>query len=231
VLPDEDAIELGSAFDLPDIDLPDIDLPDIDLGDIDLPDIDLGDIDLDDIDLDDIDLGSSAGNEPNSDLPHTSRPTLSNEEQAGCKLYSSGAYMQINTPLWGGKEPTGQYGVAHQQLQAAFAKAEPFDEPVVVHRGLTFDEATLKKWIKDFQQAKDTSTSTVMDGYISTSTKQDNAFAGNLVMKIKAKKGLDLKPYSHYPHENELLLNHQSAFKVLSIQKKGNQWHVEMEQL
>ena len=73
-----------------------------------------------------------------------------------------------------------------------------------------------------------------MGRYTSTSTfDHPGDFAGNITIKITAKKGLDTKPYSYHPSENEILLDHHSKFKIHKVEqdKESGVWTVHAEQL
>jgi hypothetical protein len=57
------------------------------------------------------------------------------------------------------------------------------------------------------------------------------SFRGNVTLKINAVHGLDMKPHSQLPTEEEFLLPHGSRFKVKAVTKKGDGYHVELDQL
>ena len=50
-------------------------------------------------------------------------------------------------------------------------------------------------------------------------------------LKIKAIRGLDVKPYTHYPHENELLLDPHARFRVVDYKLTDNKLRVELLQI
>ncbi len=81
----------------------------------------------------------------------------------------------------------------------------------------------------------------MLHGYSSTTTNKDlvTEFAGSrnpIHFKITANKGLDTRPYSEQPQEDEVLLNNASSFRVKSIKEDrmpdGRDYHVvELEQI
>lgn len=170
---------------------------------------------------------------PNDAAPAASRPKLSTTEAAAAENYSRWHYGPMNKALYGGKPSAAdlkEVTPTHKALQSAFAVAKPFDHPVQVQRAMQLDPHTLHAYVSKLQAAHDAGGEVELKGYQSTATGPDNKFKGNVQISIAAVHGLDLKPYSHSPDENELLLNTNSKFKVKSITVKGGVHHIELEQ-
>lgn len=178
-----------------------------------------------------------AANGPNAKLPDAARPDLTMAEKVAAQVYTSGVFREINKPLWEQKEPAGKFAGTHKQLQSAFDKLKDFPKPVKVYRGLRLEQAQLKAFVDKFRDGQKGSEAVVLPGYQSTSTGGlVSSFTGNVEMEIEAKRGLDLKPVTHYPHENELLLDHNSFFEVSGVeevpQPSGNpRWRIKLRQL
>lgn len=166
-------------------------------------------------------------------VPEQSRPKLTLDEAQAVLTYSSNDYQDINPPLWGGKVPNPPHDKTHKFMQDAFAKCKPFDTPVTVTRGLSFDPGPpTDNFLKKFKDAAGTDTLVPLTGYISTGTAgTPPTFKGNIEFVILAKQALDLQPYSFYPKEKELLINHNTPVKVHSCKQTGNKWVVTVEQI
>lgn len=191
-------------------------------------------------------------NAPSGALPPGSRPDgLSDLERGALQKYSYKNDRPLNGMLrgregWDAGTPynRGFYEEMHAQLQAAFAKAPVLAKPVRVVRGMKIDDpAALDKFVRGVAKAHESGMAVQLDGYTSTTTGQGvlaklglapgipKAFRGNVTMKINAVHGIDMGPHSRLPGEAELLLNHGSRFKVRSVVKKKDGYHVELDQL
>lgn len=163
---------------------------------------------------------------PNPALPDAARPTLERAEISALKYYSGGGYVGINKFVRGqGDHGDEHYAEQHTALQTAFAKAVPFEKPVTTYRVMqlrNLEDADLATFLASLDRsAKDGSTVSI-PGYTSTTT--DKAWADRLaegpdgqdtLVEFVAHKGLDVKPYSQKPEERELLLDHNSQFRVI----------------
>ncbi len=178
--------------------------------------------------------GPDKNNVPNTHLPDESRPHLNAAEFKAIEKYSSYAYDKLNEALRTGRPLTDPdlQGV-HDTLQAAFAKAKPLPKPILVSRGMTVDKAGLKAFAAKMESAAANGASAELGGYYSTSTSGvPDGFRGNVEFKIMAKRGLDLKPYSALPTEDEFLLDSTSEFKPTRVERLGdNKVIVHMEQV
>lgn len=172
-----------------------------------------------------------AKNKPNPTLPEESRPSLSDKEAVALQRYTGSAFGDLNQSLRNNGTPPDQYAELHKDLQAAFQKVKPFPKPVSVIRGMTLGAQTLQKFIGAVKEAQATGGTLSHPGYVSTSTTAMPKFKGNVELRIQATRGLDLKPYTHYPHENEVLLDHGAQFRVAGVQKVGSRYRINLEQV
>lgn len=172
------------------------------------------------------------GNRPNAATPPGSRPRLAAGEAKACGAYSGVAYVSLNAALRAGKEPTGPDAAVHAGLKAAFAKAKPFARPVELHRSMNLHGASLDRFVEQAKEAHAGGGLIPADSYLSCTTEKQNTFGGNVALKITARKGLDMMPYSELPQETEVLLDHGSRFRVRSVTKgpKGD-WEIHLEQV
>lgn len=53
----------------------------------------------------------------------------------------------------------------------------------------------------------------------------------NVIMKIKSKNGVALNGATHFPKEQEVLLNKDSKFNIISIDKDGRNIYIELEEI
>lgn len=172
-------------------------------------------------------------NGPALGAPDESRPQLTPAEKNAAQKYTSTTYKDLNDSLRADGTPPADLVDTHHHLQAAFAKVQPFPSPVDVTRGMSLDDASLRSFLDSMKQSMGDGVPVSQKGYISTAVgnKTDPNFHGNVTMRIKATQGIDLKPYTNYPHVSELLLNHDSKFKVTGMKQVGGVWEIEMEQI
>lgn len=153
---------------------------------------------------------------PNLLLPTQSRPQISPNLQLSINKFSGDDHEGINIALRSGTPLSAEQSITHNNLQVAFSKCEVFKEPVIVRRGISFDNSVREKVFLDRCLAAEKSKlPVVFGGYLSTTTDKqvDSAFEGH-EMIIKALSGLDVQPYSELPREHELLLNCFSQLRV-----------------
>jgi hypothetical protein len=165
-------------------------------------------------------------------LSDGARPTLTLNQANALSVYTGGAYEFINDALRAGKIPDGPLGDVCQQMQTAFDDIKEFP-PVTVKRGINFkDQTQLMNFLQPFLNNICRNEPVTLMGFTSTGTAgTPDDFKGNVSLKIIAKKGLDLNPYSKTPKEKELLLNHNTTVKVHSCAKKGDKWVLVLEQI
>lgn len=170
-------------------------------------------------------------NRPNEAVPDEGRPGLSPAESASVMYYTAGRYDLLNNPLRYGGEMSPQARYAHEHIQAAFAKVRSFARPVRAVRGMDLND--LKGFLREVKAALESGGAMTFKGYVSTSTgdEVDADFDGNVVLRITVVHGLDAMPHSDNPEERELLLNHESRFKVKGLGKEGHRHVIELEQI
>jgi hypothetical protein len=118
-------------------------------------------------------------------------------------------------------------------LQQTFKKTKPFGPPPVkVYRGLTsLPPETIANIEAAAKKAQAAGSVVTMPGFVSTSTDRMGAFDGPVQFTIDAIHGIDTKPYSHFPAEDELLLNHNCQYRVKNVTRSGGTVHIELEQV
>ncbi len=186
---------------------------------------------------------------PNPALPDGTRPKLDGAQANAVYDYTAWAYKDVNHALRAGvsgldvKIPTlvsGTFDAVAKNLDAAFAAAAPFPPPPVeVLRGMSFGTPEeMAKFMKPLLAASQGGGEVALSGYTSTTTdpKAARNFMGStpraILFKIKATQGLDVGPYTAHPDEKELLLNHNSRFRVSSVTSTpSNGYTVELEQV
>ncbi len=186
----------------------------------------------------------------NDQLPGHTRPQLTHEEAQLLNDYSSAGnvfghlddYYKLNSRLRDPRTPLGDwYSEAHEKLKGVFAKAPRMETPVRVFRRISLPDShagTVHQQVFDKLRGLVHSGRTIrLPGYQSTSTDRHQWFGStmndesnprSIGLLIKAHHGIDMTPYSGYREEKELLLPHNSKFRVLGIQsrdelrKRGN---------
>ncbi len=160
----------------------------------------------------------------NSDLPDQSRPKLNYAEKKAVFEYTGEDYDAINSSL----RKTGKLGDGQAaDLQRAILKSPVFDEPVTVTRGIELEGDDLDEFVKYCEDGKKNGEPVEHRGFVSTTT--EGSFAGNVKMTIHARQGLDATRYGN--GTGELLLPALSEFKVLAVKRKGDNVHIELEQI
>jgi hypothetical protein len=174
-------------------------------------------------------------NSPNPALKHVREQTwpasMSHGEKVALQVYTSMNYRGINDGLRTRGAVPEKYAKVHQRLRSAFRKAKPFSPPVQVVRGLTLNGKALDDFLARLSDAHKTGKVLRLPGYHSTSVGDYSAFGGNIQLRIRAVHGLDARPVSHFPGEREMLLDHNSRFKVTAVKKMGSQHVIKCDQL
>jgi hypothetical protein len=195
-------------------------------------------------------LSPGVGVGPNPKLSEATRPPLTAPEADAVTAYTDvQVYRALNEALKaGGPLPrpgalarllgSKNVGGVHDKLQAAFAKTPASDPPMVLRRGVfsRHPEKLGQHFLSNRGKV------VTLPGYQSTSaavvapgsdpfTEPGGGYKGNVKFTIHAVYGLDVRPYSKFPAEDEVLLNHGGEYHVGRVEKVGNEWHVELFQL
>jgi hypothetical protein len=174
---------------------------------------------------------------PNPDLKRvqdeTWPPDLSHGEKVALQSYSGNTAGAVNQELRTKGHVSPMYALVHERLQSAFRKAKPFHPPVMLSRGLRLEGPGLTGLLDDLNAAKKADKIYVMKGYVSTTVGPNvlGGFDGNVRMHILATHGLDVYPISLYPQEREVLLNHNTTYKVLDVKMDKGKWVINLEQV
>jgi hypothetical protein len=184
-------------------------------------------------------------------LPAQARPRLTLAEAIAAQTYTLAKvpdpkrpglytddpppYKVMNNALRG--KPPAPIPPPHDQtfqlLQQVIARTKPFPGPVPGVRGLQFDDPeALAGFVEQFQKNLGTNELIPLKGFISTGTTGiEKNFEGNVEFHIVVKQGLDMLPYSQTPQEREILLNHDTLVKTLSVVERGGVWEIKVEQV
>jgi hypothetical protein len=168
-------------------------------------------------------------------LPNASRPQFTLDEAVALNTYSDANYDAINTFIRNGAPPLlPPNDKAYADLKLAFAKAKPFPEPILVSRGMNFKtKEALEPFLDKCYRSMGTGEVFSLMSFVSTGTTGVPVqFDGNVMLKIIAKQGLDLQPYTKTPKERELLLNEQTLVYVSNVTQQPNgKYIVDCEQV
>ncbi len=182
---------------------------------------------------------------PNRDLPDSTRPPVSDRDTAVfLNNYTWGYDKLMNEALRDtNKPPPGPFGgndegkpnkdgpAMFEAMQKVFREAGPIGPPPAkVRRGIKGLSSQKAKEIYDaYLTALKSGEPITMTGFVSTSTSA--GFDGPVVFQIRAVHGIDMRPYSHFASENELLLNHGSRFLVTKAEQVGGRYVIHLDQL
>lgn len=149
--------------------------------------------------------------------------------------YTSDASSPINRFLReGGILEAGDLAT-HVALQQAFAQLESFEKPIKVFRAVNLRQQDIKLFVQDLLNAWKEGKMVELAGYQSCTPNKKSPILLKSPIKlvIKAIIGLDVRPVSVSPGEDELLLNHESSFDVINIRwpPENRQIVVKLEQI
>ncbi|HYT94753.1 MAG TPA: ADP-ribosyltransferase [Gemmataceae bacterium] len=175
---------------------------------------------------------------PNPDMQriqeHTWPPDLSHGEKVALQAYSGSAFGVLNQELRTKGVVQPMYSLLHDRLQSAFRKARPFSPPVTLSRGVRMNPGPqTDNFLAPIKEAHKEGRAYTMRGYVSTTygDRVHPGFQGNVHMHFKATHGIDVYPISLFPDEREVLLNHNSTFRVTDIRSEGGRWIINFEQI
>jgi hypothetical protein len=99
-------------------------------------------------------------------------------------------------------------------------------------RGIPLSGPKSDKFLKDHLTAWKNGGAVVHRGFISSTVGDTPAFSGNYWLHIDGSKGVHVNSISrHAGTENEVLLKHESEFRVTNVEKKGDRWHIWVTEL
>ena len=168
---------------------------------------------------------------PNPKIADGARPELDAAEKQSVKAYTGGGYQTLNEALRAGRPLDPDQQKMHDGIQSAMARSKELAEPVQVTRGLTLYGAEKDQFIASMKDAAASGEPVIHKGFASTTTLPSGYFGGNVHLNIAATRGLDVKPHSLTPVEQEMLLPNQMPLRIKEVTQKGDQWHIKAEQL
>lgn len=170
---------------------------------------------------------------------------ISEDELGLINRYSYGSKW-INRYSYGIAEPG--YGVRDygglcpkyiQATNAALEKMPRYNGRVF--SGIDFDSATLQKYITEMKDCLAVGKPYTNKALMSSSTDVNvtSIFGRNVTLVIDSKKGVDIKPISHYKGEDEVVFRAGAQFKVKAVYQEtvrkfgfgGDSWVIEMEEI
>jgi hypothetical protein len=176
---------------------------------------------------------------PNTRLPDETRPLLTDAERRILNKYTDETsaghptalhYESFNQALrepW--KDMSDERLKAHRVLSDVFAKTPRMPQPVRVFRKLYIPDLFPHEHVyTKLRSLVGTDKTIRIPGYQSTSTdratwwpKSKTIANRSVGLLILAHHGVDMQPYGSHSDESELLLPHNSKFKVLGIQSQA----------
>lgn len=175
-------------------------------------------------------------------ISDNARPKLTEDEESALEHYTASAW--INDELRGlpiRPEATQYFSEARRnqvrrELVSAFKKVKPMPNSTPVYRGAGFDtKEEADQFLGKMRRAAASGKEITTPGYSSTSPNKSAAseYAGEhgVLIKIAAREGLHLNHYSAGDSRGELLLNHNSRFKVDSVSDEDGRTVVTLTQL
>lgn len=140
----------------------------------------------------------------------------------GAYTYSGGSYTAINAQLRKYKSPTGGSNDATiAQMDKEFSHVPPLDHGIVTIRQMSNDGP-----FPGNPPPMTAGDEFVDHGYSSTS-KQVGAWSGDVVMEVRIPKGTRVLDLNHttgsqHSHEQEVLLNRGTKYRIVSDTKQGD---------
>lgn len=166
-------------------------------------------------------------------------PELPEDQFEAMGDYTSGRYVEINQALREGRTATkGAASIPH--IAAAIDSAPTLDNPIQVYRGLRLSKVDGDKFIARLDAAKTNGELIQEPGFMSTTINPDVAKTwatggsgseSPIVFQISARKGLYLGESVGGTKEMELVLQHNSKFKVLGVEDANGHRLVKLEQV
>jgi hypothetical protein len=186
------------------------------------------------------------------DHPPETKPKLSDEEVAQVKLYASknGSAEDVNMGLRGKYKIGTEARAAINAISSAIRKTTPMKEPIACERYMYGDSKLIEDFATPMREAMKTGGMVQLPGFTSTTTGISNSTskkiydANPIKLKIAVRQGLSVRDYSEAPHEEEILMDHNSRFRVISmkprkiedsiykpISSSTDGWEIELEQV
>ena len=157
---------------------------------------------------------------PNPACPPESRPTLTADQARAITVYTDvSVFLPLTRMLRNGNSPAGGYARVAANIDAAMQRVPPFEKPVSVKRAITVDHSRVEEIARAAESAAAAGRPFQTLGFLSTTAGDNHGYNGNVRFKIEATHGLDAKPYSQFPGEDEMILPHVAQFMVLGVQR------------
>lgn len=149
------------------------------------------------------------------------------EHRRAITVYTGDYYEDVNPFLRAGNAPSEIRRYA-DLLNEALHLSPKYAGPVA--RAIELLDAALEQFLSDHRMALLDGAFVVHSGFISTTQGDEAAFRGNVILHIDSARGVDVSSVSQHPHENEVLMQHGTRFRVLDIQQRDGRWHIHLEE-
>lgn len=153
---------------------------------------------------------------------------LPSRQKDAVEEYSGDWYDKGNRALRSdptGASLSGADRKTFEDLRAAVRSAPEFEAPVTTYRGMKIKDGEKAALFAAARAAQQSGDGLQFAGFQSTSLNAEEAVAwsGTMsrgpVLEIKAKQGAYIQPLSSSPGERELLLDHNTVYRVLGIEE------------
>lgn len=141
--------------------------------------------------------------------------------------YTGSGYHSVNEYLYSGtkrSKPNALLNAVEYVLNRALKKLKT-DHQGIVMRGVSkLPQTTLKQYKRAFEKGG----TVTHKSFTSTST--GKGFSGDVVFRIKSKRGKAIEDISEFPSEKEVLFKSNSKFKVTGYLEQNERVYVELEE-
>lgn len=149
-------------------------------------------------------------------------PELTEQEFAALKSYTGNTYRSVNKELRDGKYAGNQVLQAYTEAgQMGIDKLPSYNPDETLFRGVSIQRGS-SDWT-NFLKRYQPGAVVTEDNFTSTSFGGRAAFSGMNVRMVfvpsKARRGVNVAPFSNYKNENEVLLPPGQRLKVLNVQQ------------
>lgn len=147
---------------------------------------------------------------------------MSDAEASALKNYTDNGFVRINEGL-----RTAQAGgeVIKEADAISQALATLPDYQGTVYRGVVLDAEDLSDYVPGNVVTEDAFTSASEDRGTAS------GFGENVIFRIESVAGKNVAPFSEHAHEDEILFDQGTQFKVLSRELVDGVWHIVLQEL
>lgn len=167
--------------------------------------------------------------------PETIRTDLTPNERTVVDYWSAVGYERANMFARGQEAMTPEAQRFINVLSGAIRKTKPMSEPILVKRGMGMTPEDAASFIASVESAMQSGGMMRLPGFTSTTTGmaegRDTFSQLPVQMNIGVRQGMSIEPFTKVKGENEILLDHNSTFRIRGVRKQGKQYIIDMEQV